>query len=125
LIGGHLSFIPYLENIISPRPPPSICSIYLHISPWLYGDDISIFKFTYTFYGTAMDISIHSVVIGCVPECYCIVILMNPIKTMICFASDRGRNVIESCVIASEFSRCLHSRNVYSICRPALCEWNY
>ena len=26
LIGGHLSFIPYLENIILPRPPPSICT---------------------------------------------------------------------------------------------------
>ena len=98
--------------------------IYLHIFPWPYSDHISIFKFTYTFYGTAMDISIHSVVLGCVPVCYCKVILINPIITMIRFAPDRGRNVIESRSTASKFPRCLHIRNIYSICRSSICKWN-
>ena len=98
--------------------------IYLHIFPWLYGDDISIFKFTNTFYGTTMDISIHSVVFGCIPVCYCIVILMNPIITMIRFASDRGRDMIQSRSTACKFPRCLHIRNVYSICRSATWKWN-
>jgi len=97
----------------------------LHFLPWPYSDHISIFKFTNTISLTAMKIGIYYVVFGCVPVYYCIVILVNPIITTICFASDRGRNVIQSRSTASKFPRRLHIRNIYSIFRSAGCEWNW
>jgi hypothetical protein len=48
---------------------------------------------------------------------------MNPIIAMICFASDRGRNVIESRNTASKLPRWLDTDTSINICEVILDLW--